>query len=325
MNNTQMLNWGIIGCGDVTEVKSGPAFNHIPNSRLYAVMRRNAEKAADYAMRHSVPIWYSSAQDLIHDPQVNAIYIATPPSSHELYTIEALKAGKSVYVEKPMALSAKSCQNMAAAAEKYNVKLTVAHYRRAMPYFIKIKELITEIGDLRFVNIKFYQPQFSSIIANSEENWRINPEISGGGLFHDLAPHHIDLLNWFFGIPTSVNGFSANLAQQNKADDIVSALLIYGTFPVTGIWCFDAPMKEDLCEIVGSRGSIQFAFHGNKITLTKDGQATDFPFIHSKHVQEPMIGEVVKYFTNGIAINPCSAEEGINTMRIIDQLTGNKF
>lgn len=325
MNTTHMLNWGIIGCGDVTEVKSGPAFNHVPNSRLYAVMRRNAEKAADYAMRHGVPVWYSSAHDLIHDPEVNAIYIATPPSTHEMYTIEALKAGKPVYVEKPMALSAQSCELMAATAKECATKLTVAHYRRAMPYFNKVKELIPEIGDLRFVTIRFYQPAFSTIVASSEENWRVHPEISGGGLFHDLAPHHIDLLNWFFGTPTVVHGFSANQSLQSKADDIVSALLTYGTLPVTGTWCFDAPMQEDLCEIVGANGSIRFAFHGNKITLIKDGEVTDFPFIHSKHVQEPMIAEVVRYFTNEIETNPCAAEEGIKTMRVIDELTGNKF
>lgn len=325
MEDKKLLKWGIIGCGDVTEIKSGPAFNHVLNSTLYAVMRRNAEKAEDYAKRHKVPVWYASANDLIHDPHVNAIYIATPPSTHEIYTIEALKAGKPVYVEKPMALSARQCRNMAAAAKKCAVKLTVAHYRRAMPYFAKIKTLIREIGDLRFVNIKFYQPPFSDIIANTAENWRLNPEVSGGGLFHDLAPHHIDLLNWFFGAPTGINGFSANQSQQSTADDIVSALLTYGNLPVTGTWCFDAPMKEDSCQIVGSRGSIVFAFHGNEIILTKDGEITSFPFIQPKHVQEPMIEAVVKYFTNETTVNPCPAEEGIKTMGIIDQLTGNKF
>jgi predicted dehydrogenase len=325
MDEQSTLNWGIIGCGDVTELKSGPAFNHVPNSSLYAVMRRDGEKAADYAKRHEVPVWYTVAQDLINDPKVNAIYVATPPSTHEMYTIEALKAGKPVYVEKPMALSAAECQRMGATPEKYGVKLTVAHYRRAMPYFIKIKELLTEIGDLRFVNIKFYQPPFSNVIANTGMQWRLNPEISGGGLFHDLAPHHIDLLNWFFGKPTSINGFFANQHRRSNADDIVSAHLVYGNLPVTGIWCFEAPMKHDSCEIVGSHGSVEFAFHGNEITFTKNGEITSFPFIHPKHIQQPMIEEVVKYFRNETSFNPCPAEEGILTMSIIDQLTGNKF
>ena len=74
--------WGIIGCGNVTELKSGPAFNKVPDSKLIAVMRRDREKAEDYAERHKVPKWYDDADKLINDTEVNAIYIATPPSSH---------------------------------------------------------------------------------------------------------------------------------------------------------------------------------------------------------------------------------------------------
>src|SRR5688572_27609273 len=110
------VRWGIIGCGDVTEVKSGPAFNKVPNSKLVAVMRRNAEKAKDYAARHGVPKWYSNAAELINDPDVNAIYIATPPLQHEEYTLAAIKAGKPVYVEKPMAVSATAAKRMQEAA-----------------------------------------------------------------------------------------------------------------------------------------------------------------------------------------------------------------
>jgi predicted dehydrogenase len=321
----QQLNWGIIGCGDVTELKSGPAFNLVQNSKLYAVMRRNAEKAADYARRHDVPVWYSSAEALINDPQVNAIYVATPPSTHEAYTIAALQAGKPVYVEKPVALSASSCRIMAAAAEKYNVKLSVAHYRRALPYFNKIKELIKGLGEIRFANISFYQQPVSSIIAQSEENWRVNPEISGGGLFHDMAPHHIDLLNWFFGYPIAINGYAYNQAGMTSADDVVAALLAYLSFPITGIWNFNASRIEDRCEIVGALGQLSFAFHGNEITFTKNNNTEKFTFIHPKHIQQPMIEAVVKYFIGDSEENPCSIAEGIDTMSIIDQLTGNKF
>src|SRR5437870_5565340 len=120
------INWGIIGCGDVTEVKSGPAFNKVPNSSLVAVMRRNADKAKDYARRHNVPKWYDDANKLIADPDVNAIYIATPPSSHEEYTLAALNAGKPVYVEKPMTLNTAQANNMLNAAKEKNIKLVVA-------------------------------------------------------------------------------------------------------------------------------------------------------------------------------------------------------
>src|SRR5665647_553178 len=127
------INWGIIGCGDVTELKSGPAFNKVKNSCLVAVMRRDAAKAKDYAQRHHVPRWYTDANLLINDPEVNAIYIATPPSTHEAYTIAALAAGKPVYVEKPMTVSYKTAINMVDMATQKQGKLVVAHYRREQP------------------------------------------------------------------------------------------------------------------------------------------------------------------------------------------------
>ena len=138
------INWGIIGCGDVTEIKSGPAFNKVQNSSLVAVMRRDAEKAADYAQRHNVPRWYSNVDDLLRDEEVNAIYIATPPSSHEELTLAAFRAGKPVYVEKPMSVNAQSATNMAAASKQYNLPLVVAHYRRGQPLFQKIRSLVKD-------------------------------------------------------------------------------------------------------------------------------------------------------------------------------------
>ena len=138
------VKWGIIGCGDVTELKSGQAFNKVPNSSLVAVMRRDAEKAADYARRHQVPTWYDDAEALINDPNVNAIYVATPPDSHADYAIRAMRAGKPVYVEKPMALNSAECEAMNQVSRETGVPLFVAFYRRALPYFLKVKELIDQ-------------------------------------------------------------------------------------------------------------------------------------------------------------------------------------
>ena len=137
----EIIKWGIIGCGNVTEVKSGPAFQKAPNSALVAVMRRDAALAEDYAKRHNVPKWYSNAEDLINDPEVDAIYIATPPSSHKEYTILCAKARKPVYVEKPMALTFEECNEMINTCKEHNVPLFVAYYRRALPRFLKIKEI----------------------------------------------------------------------------------------------------------------------------------------------------------------------------------------
>ncbi|MBD3276277.1 MAG: gfo/Idh/MocA family oxidoreductase, partial [Candidatus Marinimicrobia bacterium] len=194
------VQWGIIGCGDVTEVKSGPGFQKAENSDLVAVMRRSGDKAADYAKRHNVPNWYDDADDLINDPDVNAVYVATPPGSHKEYAIKAIEAGKPVYVEKPMALNYAECEEILTAGKKANVPVFTAFYRRRLPSFEKVKELVESgaIGEVRFINMELYWPPRDGD-KSEEKHWHVLPEISGGGHFFDLAPHQLDYLDYVFG------------------------------------------------------------------------------------------------------------------------------
>ncbi|MFW0715005.1 Gfo/Idh/MocA family protein [Pedobacter sp. N23S346] len=319
------IKWGIIGCGDVTEVKSGPAFNKAPNSSLVAVMRRNAAKAEDYAKRHQVPKWYSDADQLINDPEVNAIYIATPPLQHEEYTIKALAAGKPVYVEKPMALNSEAAKRMVAASQQYGVKLSVAHYRREQPLFLKIKTLLQEqvIGEVRFVELKMLQPQKSDLIANAEENWRVNPEIAGGGLFHDLAPHQLDLMLYYFGEIERFDGIAVNQTGQDQVDDLVTGHLLFKNGVVfNGTWCFSVAEADlsDSCEIYGSKGKISFPMFGHQIKVLVNGTEERLDFLPLTHVEQPMIEKVVAYFLNE-GENPCSGEEAVKTMDLLDGFT----
>ena len=324
----QEIKWGIIGCGDVTEVKSGPAFNKVANSALVAVMRRDAAKAKDYAFRHGVPKWYADGEELINDPEVNAIYIATPPAQHEAYCLLALAAGKPVYVEKPITLNAASGLRMEQASVLYNTKLTVAHYRRAQPMFLKIRALLEEaaIGDVRFASLEMLQPQQSDLIANVENNWRLDPAISGGGLFHDLAPHQLDLMVYFFGDFDQSAGFSLNQSAGGKVDDLVTGQVLFKNGVVfTGTWCFSVSEqdKRDVCEIIGSKGRISFAVFGNKVKLIKDGNTEVFDFEALEHVQQPMIEKVTAYFLDQ-AENPCSAEQAILSMKLMDSFTSRE-
>jgi predicted dehydrogenase len=326
VNATDEIKWGIIGCGDVTEIKSGPAFNKVLHSSLVAVMRRDGAKAKDYASRHGVPKWYDDAEKLINDPEVNAIYIATPPLQHETYTLMAMAAGKPVYVEKPMTLNTAAALRMKAAAEKYQVKLTVAHYRRKQPMFLKIKSLIDEkaIGAVSLVQLKLFQPHQSNLIANSESNWRLDPAISGGGLFHDLAPHQLDLMVYFFGDVRKSSGISLNQAGLYAADDMVSGQILFRNGVLfNGTWCFNAAEKLDVCEIIGSKGKIIFSTFGHKVTLSKDGEEEDFIFDPLAHVQQPMIEQVVSYFL-GKGENPCSAADALLSMQLIDNFTNEE-
>jgi predicted dehydrogenase len=323
----EKINWGIIGCGQVTELKSGPAFNKVNNSCLVAVMRRDAEKAKDYASRHNVPKWYDNAMNLINDPDVNAIYIATPPSSHEAYAFAALRAGKPVYVEKPMTVNFASAINMVNAAKETNVKLTIAHYRRAQPYFKKIKQLLDDkiIGEVRIVKLDFYKKLLSEDdLKLPGYAWRLDASVAGGGLFHDLAPHQLDLMYYFFGAVENASGISANQSHLYNADDVVAGNILFKNGVVfSGSWCFNVATQNerDTCEIIGSEGTLQFSVFGEQIiVISKNNNEQNISFTPPRHVQQPMIEKVVEYFLDS-GPNPCSAEDGAEIMRLMDQFT----
>ncbi len=324
----KQINWGIIGCGDVTEIKSGPAFNKVPNSALVAVMRRDVAKAADYAQRHNVPRWYSNATDLINDKEVNAIYIATPPDSHEAYALAAIAAGKPVYIEKPMALDFESAQRITHAAAAKNIKATVAHYRREQPFFKKIKSLIDQkvIGEVLLVKLDLYKPALTPEELSKEHfAWRVDPARAGGGLFHDLAPHQLDLMYHWFGAAKKVNGIALNQSGNYKADDLVTGSVLFeNNIVFTGSWCFNAAASTDHCEIVGTAGSIYFSvFSGNTITVIAKGIRNIYSYEALPHVQQPMIEQVVQYFL-GKTPNPCSASEGAAVMQMLEHFVNNK-
>ena len=320
------VNWGIIGCGDVCEVKSGPAFSKVSGSSLIAVMRRDPEKVKDYADRHKVPKFYTDAADLIADPDVNAIYIATPPGSHETYAIQAMKAGKPVYIEKPVAVNSKSCQRMIAASRDYDVPATVAHYRRELDLFRKVKSLIDAgaVGNIKLVILNLLQSPKPGA-ADSADNWRINPTLSGGGLFYDLAPHQLDILCWIFGSPQTASGHSINQGKNYNVPDVTTLTAVFkDNILFQGLWSFNAPpqAREDSCKVVGEKGTLSFSFFTSfakaNLEIIRDGKIESEEFFFPKHIQQPMIEEVVKYF-QGTAANPCSLEEAWVSMNMMEQ------
>lgn len=318
----QQINWGIIGCGDVTEIKSGPAFSKVNGSKLVAVMRRDAEKAADYAQRHKVDKWYNDANQLMDDAEINAIYIATPPASHTPYALDALNRGLNVYVEKPVTLNAVEARQMAGALQNTKARLTVAHYRRAVPMFLFVKDLLERqiIGDIRTVQIRMWQSRKPKLVANVADNWRVDPAVSGGGYFHDLAPHQLDLMLYYFGKPLDYKGYAFNQSGTNAADDHVCGQIVFpGKVVVNGSWCFNVADSEttDSCEIVGAKGKITFPFFGNTVSWHNETDGETVTFVHPQHIQHPMIEKVVAYF-NDEQPNPCPIEDAIIVMEMID-------
>jgi predicted dehydrogenase len=329
-NQFSEVRWGIIGAGDVCEVKSGPAMNKVKHSKLMAVMRRNGAKAKDYAERHGVPKWYDDADKLINDPEVNAVYIATPPGSHEEYTLKAAKAGKPVYVEKPMARTHQECLNMVEACQRANVPLFTAYYRRSLPNFLKVQSMLKEgtIGDIRYVNVflnKTLQPDIVWASGN-DDNWRVVPEISGGGYFFDLASHQLDMMDFLFGPVQGAQGVARNQANLYAAEDIVLGSFYFsGGIVGQGNWCFTTSKISDkeLTTIVGSKGRISFPFFGDhSVTLEVEGKEPELmKFDIPINIQQPLIQTIVDEL-RGNGKCPSTGVSGARTNRTMEILSG---
>ena len=261
----KQINWGFIGCGEVTEKKSGPAFAEVEGSSIEAVMSRNANKAQLYAERHNISKWYTDAQELINDPKVNAIYIATPPSSHATFAIMAMKAGKPVYIEKPLAASYEDCARINRISNETGIDCFVAYYRRYLPYFKKVKQIIQSgtIGKVTNVQLRFsVPPRELDYNSNSTKPWRLQPDIAGGGYFYDLAPHQLDTLQELFGIITRAHGYCANVGHLYKAEDTISACFMFENgLPGSASWCFvgHKSAREDCIDVIGEKGMMSFS------------------------------------------------------------------
>lgn len=322
-----MIKWGIIGVGDVTEKKSGPAFQKAKGSELVAVMRRTGHLAEDYAKRHSVPKWFDDAEKLINNPEVDAIYIATPPDSHEQYTLMAAAAGKPVYVEKPMARNFAECQRMVKACEEASVPLFVAYYRRALPNFLKIKELISEraIGDVQFIDCKVHKTINSK--EDNPDNWRVNPKVSGGGYFHDLASHQFDFFDFLFGPVVKASGFAKNHAGLYLAEDTtVGAFEFENGVTGTGSWCFavSAESEVEKTVIYGSKGRIEFDFFGKyEVSVFTDRQeAQKLTFDMPQHIQQPLVQTVVDELNGEPVKCPSTGASGARTNWVLEEIIG---
>jgi len=315
----EKICWGIIGCGNVTEVKSGPAFNKVEHSSLIAVSRRDPDKLADYVKRHDIPLSFTNALDLIQSEKINALYIATPPNVREAYAIEAMQLGKPVYLEKPMALNLAACKRLKAVSEKLGIKLSVAHYRRNLPLFMEVKNILEQgdIGAVKEVQITMLKKTDKA--AKDPSNWRVDPSIAGGGYFYDLAPHQIDLVFYFFGKPKSFSGISTNKAGLYKAEDFVQGTIeLENGIVCKGLWDFSINGEEkDEFLIIGEKGTIRFPVFGLFIEVESNGQVKTIPFEAPEHNQQNHIQAVVNYFLDK-GENPCSAEDAILSMEVME-------
>ena len=319
------LRWGIIGCGNVTEVKSGPAFRKAARSSLVAVMRRDAVKARDYAQRHGVPRWYNDAAALIADVEVDAVYIATPPSTHKHYALMSIAAGKPVYVEKPMAMDAGECAAIIAAGRAANVPVFVAYYRRVLPRFHKVRELLFDaraIGAPRALHVIYAKPHDPRYDDPQRQLWHVHPEISGGGLFVDVGCHTLDILDWLFGPIVHVNGYASNQRGSYAAEDGVAMSFAFGNgMPGTGLWIFDSLQRQDSIEVIGDAGRLSFATFGDgPIRLENAEGVREFRIENPPHIQQPLIETIVRELRGESGACPSTGDSAARTSRVMDEV-----
>lgn len=321
------IKWGFIGCGEVTEKKSGPAFSLVEDSTVVAVMSRSADKARSYAQRHGIKRWYTDPQALLDDPEVNAVYIATPPSTHATFAIMAMKAGKPVYVEKPMAANYEDCCRINRISLTTGMPCFVAYYRRYLDYFQRVKQLVNSgaIGTVVNVQIRFAVPPRDLDYNSRNLPWRVQPDIAGGGYFYDLAPHQIDLLQEMFGPIIEAEGYTANRGGLYETEDSVSACFRFSNgVPGSGSWCFVAheSAKEDSVQIIGDQGSISFSvFTYAPIKLYTPTGCEEIRVENPTYVQLPLIRNVVQHL-QGNAICTCDCVSATSVNWVVDRILG---
>ena len=322
------VKWGFIGCGEVTEKKSGPAFTLVEHSEVVAVMSRDKSKAESYAKRHNIKKFYSDAQALIEDPEVNAVYIATPPSSHATYAIMAMRAGKPAYVEKPLAISYEECIRINRISRLLDVPCFVAYYRRYLPYFQKVKELCENgrIGKVLSVQMRLVAPPREFDYNSNNLPWRLIPDVAGGGgYFYDLASHQFDLIQYMFGDIIEAEGFCCNMGKLYKVQDTFNAAFRFAS-GLTGSasWCFVAheSSRADKIEVLGEKGTIVFSVYNyNPIRVYSESGNEEITIANPQYVQMNLIQQIVDHL-RGTDNCDCDSVSATTANWVMDKILG---
>lgn len=321
----QVIRWGIVGCGDVAEVKSGPGFRKAAGSALLAVTRRDRARAEDFARRHGVPRVHATADDLIADPDVDAVYIATPPSSHRDLAVRVAAAGKPCLVEKPMAMTHAECVDMVDAFARRRVPLWVAYYRRALPRFLEVRDLLRSgaIGRVTSVRMEVLDVLPA---AGQAAGWRVAPEAAGAGLFFDVGSHGFDILDFLIGPIRQVAGFAQNTGGAYRAEDVTTAsFLCDGQVLGSGIWNFNSDRREDTLVLRGTAGTIATSLFSDADLVVSRGDRTDvLPFRNPPHVHQPLIQTIVDELL-GRGQCPSTGESGARTSWVLEQCVADYY
>lgn len=327
----KMIRWGMIGCGEVAEQKSGPALYQATHSQLVAVADRNADRAEAFARRHGIGRWHDDAEAIVSAADVDAVYVATMTESHRDLSLRAAAAGKAVLTEKPMAMTVADCHVMIDGCRQAGVPLWVAFYRRALPRFLKVKALIDAgaIGEPRMVVIRHVQRLPSpELMRGPFWSWRLDPERSGGGIFFEAVAHTLDILDFILGPIAGARAFAANQAGAYAPEDVVNASFRFASgVQGSGAWCFSADCDDESNEIVGSRGRISFSTFPPlappagrppvPIRLHHGDGVEEFHVADPAFVHQPLVQTIVDEL-NGQGRCPSTGDTAVRTAKVIE-------
>lgn len=315
------LRWGIIGCGNVAEHKGGPALYGVAGSELVAVMRRDVAKAADFARRHGARRWYDQASDLLADAEINAVYVATPVSTHRGYTLAAAEAGKHVLCEKPMAMDVAECREMIAACRANGVMLTIAYYRRSYPVVQRMKAALAEglIGRpmLARINLTSYS-QPTDVRAPGA--WRTDPDTAGGGVLFDVGSHRLDVLNYLLGPAAEVAAMCENTLGHYQVED-AAVLCLKLASGVHGVANFgwNVGSDSDEFEIYGAEGKmLARSLEGGHLEIYRGRELVEtFDQPRHKVTHWGLVENMVAAASTGAPLL-CSGEDGLVTSQLME-------
>jgi predicted dehydrogenase len=313
-----IITWGMIGCGDVTEVKNGPGLYLANQSRLKGITNRTHEKAQNWVKRHGHGIVYPSIEELLADEEIDIVYIAVTPDKHMEYAIMCAKAGKHCLIEKPLAMNYEEGLAIQEAFEQAGKKAFVAFYRRGMNRFVKIKELLSDntIGEVLGANVTRYVAPMKD-----KTQWRANPAISGGNEFTETDIHILDYLVFLFG---NIKEHSIMKTQHPDSGEISSVccnLKFASGILVSGNWNYQCEYTKDCIEIVGTKGFLIFDFFHNEkpIVVSTANGTTDYVVEDSRSVGLNLEQQIVNEL---LGLEKCSAtvHEALKTLRISGEI-----
>ncbi len=313
------LNWGLIGCGDISQKRVAPAIRDLSECNLVAINRAQTDLAESFAREFGANQWYGDWQDLIKDENIEAVYIATPVNLHAEQTIAAAKAGKHILCEKPMAMNTRECEQMIAACEENNVKLSVAYYRHFYPVIERIKAILNsgQLGKVIMATINAFE-KFDRK-PGEPRYWLLEKEKSGGGPMMDFGCHRIEVLVNLLGDITDVRSITDTIHYDRSVEDTASALLKFKA-GMRGVLNVNHAIFEsqDTLDIWATEGSIHVSTlnKGDCTIITSEGIVTESHPPH-KNVHLPHI----QAFTHSVLNNtpvPVEGSEGKKITAILD-------